>query len=155
MVKRRIDQDLSSNFSYWVKRKPDFEDIFSKRSSEGLKKHENKRSMDLLTKNTKWCGMTQNLSITMYSPHLLHLAPSVTRCSCNLAVCFVPSVISPGRSEGVSRATSQRPRSKNGHHGYFESQLWPLEHVLKRAESATLGRELGGLGKGETRLSNS
>lgn len=66
-----------------------------------------------------------------------------------------PSVISPGRSEGVSRATSQRPCSKNGRHGYFESQPWPLEHAQKRALSTTWGGELGGLGEGETRLFNS
>ena len=64
-------------------------------------------------------------------------------------------MISPGRSEGVSRATSQRPCSKNGRHGYFESQPWPLEHAQKRALSTTRGGELGGLGEGETRLFNS
>lgn len=58
---------------------------------------------------------------------------------CSLARLFGPSVISPGRSEGVSRATSQRPCSKNGRHGYFESQLWPLEHAQKRAMSTTWG----------------
>lgn len=87
--------------------------------------------------------------------HTHILTHSFTHCHCLLPLCFGPSVISPGRSEGVSRATSQRPCSKNGRHGYFESQHWPLEHAQKRALSTTWGGKLGGLGEGETRLFNS
>ena len=65
--------------------------------------------------------------IQWFSLTLSHTVPAASHGS------FGPSVISPGRSEGVSRATSQRPCSKNGHHGYFESQSWPLEHAQKRA----------------------
>lgn len=86
---------------------------------------------------------------------MLILTQSFTHCFHCLTQCFGPSVTSPGRSEGVSRATSQRPCSKNGRHGYFESQPWPLEHAQKRALSTTRGGELGGLGEGETRLFNS
>lgn len=87
--------------------------------------------------------------------HMLILAQSFTHCFHCLTQRFGPSVTSPGRSGGVSRATSQRPCSKNGRHGYFESQPWPLEHAQKRALSTTRGGELGGLGEGETRLFNS
>lgn len=81
--------------------------------------------------------------------HTLILAHSFTHCSRCLTQLFGPSVISPGRSEGVSRATSQRPCSKNGRHGYFESQPWPLEHAQKRALSTTQGGELGGWVRGK------
>lgn len=108
--------------------------------------------------STGICGICTHAHIRL----LVH-AHSVTHCSSLpwLARLFGPSVISPGRSEWVSRATSLRPCSKNGRHGYFESQLWPLEHAQKRALSTTWGGVLRGrVGErwwlwGETSLFNS
>lgn len=65
--------------------------------------------------------------------HRLILTLPFTHCSCCCAQLYGPSLISPGRSEGVSRATSLRPCSKYGRYGYFESQPWALEHAQKRA----------------------
>lgn len=86
------------------------------------------RSSDGCVWSTGVCGIWTHTCI-----HTLTLAHLVTHCCCrSLEERSGPSVISPGRSGGVSRATSLRPYSKIGLHGYFESQPWALEDAREK-----------------------